>query len=102
MFKRKFICAYCILSSALAATQTRAFKTDEILPAFHGLVECDGSKRAEIICKQNCTGDGLVLKGTCSDPSIWNQCLTICRKDWIENCAQTAANYNLQGLPYCQ
>jgi len=102
MSKTKFICASCVLSFAFTNVQAQSFKNEELLKTFSGLLECDGSKNAEVICKENCTGDGIFLNGTCSNQSIWNKCLTICRKDWIEDCLKTATHHNLNGLPQCQ
>jgi len=102
MPKLKFLCATCVVTLALSTTQTQAYKTEEVLAAFSGLPECDGSKNAEEVCNKHCKGDGVVMKGACREQSIWDLCRTICRKDWIEECSQTASKHNLQGLAQCQ
>lgn len=100
----KFLIIGCavILGATSAFAETPSLQ--ETAAAFSGLIVCDGSKRAEKVCKTHCTGDHplLFIKGTCRDQTVWNYCLTVCRKDWIEDCAKTATKNNLTGLAQCQ
>ena len=102
MSKLKFVSVVCVIAFAFTSAQTQAFKTEEVLIAFSGLTLCDGSKKAEEVCKQYCKGDSFLKEKACSNQAIWDNCRTICRQDWIEDCITTAKKHNLEGLPRCQ
>ena len=76
MSKLKLICGCIVITFALSLAQLHANKTEEvlnkeeILKDFSKLPDCDGSKIAEELCKQNCTGDGLLTKGSCSEKDM--------------------------------
>lgn len=102
MKNSKNIFAYLTIANCIITNTAQANKIDEALMALPQLVECDGSKKAEDVCKQHCTADGILLEGTCGKQAIWYHCSTRCRQDWISDCAQTALKNNLEGLPKCQ
>jgi len=77
---------------------------DAVVGQFKDLKPCDGSERAEFICKANCTGEGYLWGvGTCSHQEIWSKCAAHCRPDWIKDCSETATNKknNLKGIAQC-
>jgi|GEM_PF-3900658 len=104
MGKIKFFIIGCALTCALASHSSKALTSKEADAAFTGLIVCDGSQKAEKTCKEKCTGDHplLLIEGTCKDQKVWDYCRSICRKDWIEDCARTSTKHTLTGLAQCQ
>ena len=87
------------------ADPKQAEEIQSILNAFEDIEKCDGSQRAENICRSKCTGEGhLWGKGTCSQQKVWDVCSTHCRADWIKDCVATATNKtnNLKGTADCK
>ncbi|MBP6951037.1 MAG: hypothetical protein KBD36_04185 [Alphaproteobacteria bacterium] len=88
-----------------SADPKQAEEIQSILNAFEDIEKCDGSQRAENICRSKCTGEGhLWGKGTCSQQEVWDVCSTHCRADWIKDCVATATNKtnNLKGTADCK
>jgi len=89
-------------------TDTQQAEIDAVLEKFGDLKRCDGSKRAENICKQYCTGEGTLWgiwdKGNCSHQEIWDKCRKTCRSDLLTECSTTATNKknNLKGTADCK
>ena len=96
------MCGSFVIALALSTGHTQAYTMDEVVQDFFGLLECDGSKKAEEACKKHCTGDGVLTEGQCRQQPIWKLCRNVCRQDWVKDCAQTASKHNLEGLTKCQ
>jgi hypothetical protein len=76
-----------------------------ILTKFEGLKKCDGSERAENVCKKHCTGAGTLYgAGNCSHQEVWEKCAATCQAGWIKPCIETATNStnNLKGTASCK